>query len=254
MDFITEIASSYIHVDYLAIRCQFQPEGSGCPVSRVSLGGLYQKVGNSLMPCPRNNKNKTGNATQPAKTKRSSDKNHKTPKTADGLLETPPLPPASLPAEQDAWEMDEETVMYFLYRFQALEQALMKAGYTQSGRIPGSTRPDWSRFARHIQPRFNLDSSTVIQGAVAYMLWDEDNLAERNERIENGAPWANPDPHNDTVWLAELLQQTERKLIHALNFPGQPDCDLAMVSSALFIVDEWSRLDPEVEKQLNDGQ
>ena len=85
------------------------------------------------------------------------------------------------------------------------------------------------------------------------MLLDEDNLDLRNERIEEAYPWENPDPHNDIVWLAELLQHTWKRLIHWLNFPDAPAVDIAMVSAALFIVDAWAKIDPEVEKLLVSG-
>ncbi|MGE5374981.1 MAG: hypothetical protein ACM3XO_07970 [Bacteroidota bacterium] len=194
------------------------------------------------MPCPRNNKSKTGDGDRPAE-----------PQTRISKNETDPGP-ESLPgpqAEEDAWLVDEETVMYFLYRYQDLEQALMRAGYIQAGGSPAGARPDWPRFARQIQTRFEQDPEPVLQAAVTHMLWDDDNLAQRNERLENSALWENRDLNNDVVWLAELLQQTWQKLVHGLNFPGQPGCDIDMVSAALFIVDAWSRLDADVEKQLS---
>lgn len=202
------------------------------------------------MPCPRNNKNKTGSNAHPAKSKRNAARNHPGPMTGDGPLETL-LPAQSSPGEEeDAWLVDEETVMFFLIRYQELEQALMRAGYTRASHTPGRAQPDWPRFARHIQPLHDARASEAVRCAAAFMLLDEDNLALREERLENAPPWENPDPHNDAIWLAELLQWTERKLFHGLNFVGTPGCDITMVTAALLIVDEWSRLDPEVEKLL----
>jgi hypothetical protein len=213
------------------------------------------------MPSPRNNKNKTQDPSGAAKSKKSIQKKEPRAGSHDKPAEAPqPIPPwkdginGPLPYINDELiEPDEETVLYFLSHYQALERALMRAGYTRAGHTSGSVQPDWPRFARHIQPRFEKDTEPVIQGAVAYMLLDEDHLALREERIENAHPWESPDPHNDTVWLAELLQQTRKRLIHWLNFPGAPAMDMAMVSAALFIVDAWSILDPQVEKLLGKG-
>jgi hypothetical protein len=156
---------------------------------------------------------------------------------------------ASPAQDNDAGRVDEEAVLHFLFRYQELEQALMRAGYIQAGRTSGSSQPDWSRFARHIQSSFHPDSDPALHGAVAYMLWDDDNLAQRNERIEKSLIWE--DPNNNMVWLAELLQQIWRRVVHGLNLPGQQGCDITMICAAEFILDAWARLDTEVEKQLS---
>lgn len=235
----------------------------GYPWRKARQRTIEWKVGKDLMPSPRNNKAKTGNTARPAKAKRKIKKSDAAPGTGSEPTETsrPLQSPPEAPALRNPLadraarlrEVDEELVLTFLSYYQALEQALMRAGYIRASHTPGTSQPDWPRFARHIQPRFDPDSSPVLQGAVAYMLWDEDNLDLRNERIEKFQPWENPDPHNDTVWLAELVQQTGRKLIQGLNFPGERWYDMAMVSAALFIVEEWSHLDLEVEKLLVSG-
>jgi hypothetical protein len=148
-------------------------------------------------------------------------------------------------------EYDEELVLTFLSHFNSLEQALVRAGYTQASHAPTTARADWGSFARHIEKQFDPDSSPVLQGAVAYLLCDPENRELRYERIGNSYPWENPDPHNDIVWLSELLQQTGARLLHELNFPGRPRCDLATISAAWFIVEAWSHLDPQVERLLS---
>jgi hypothetical protein len=197
------------------------------------------------MPTPRNNKTKRTDTARPANTQKRREQNNTGPTSENE-------PPKTQSPTQDevARRLDEQAVMHFLFRYQELEQAVMRAGYIRAGRTPGSSQPDWSRFARHIQSSFDRDSDPAVQGAVAYMLLEDDNLAQRNERLENSPLWEDPDPNNDTVWLAELLQQTWRKVIHALNFPGRPGCDMNMICAAEFILDAWAHLDPEVEKQL----
>ncbi len=213
------------------------------------------------MPSPRNNKNKSQSTSGAEKPKKGGQKMEPRPGDRNKPVDSPqPIPPwkdginSPLPYRSDELiEPDEETLLYFFSHYHVLEQAIMRAGYTRSGHTPGSAQPDWPRFARHIEPEFRKDSEPVIQGAVAYMLLDEEHLDLRNERIENSHFWESPDPHNDVVWLAELLQHIWKRLIHWLNFPDAPAVDIAMVSAALFIVDAWAKLDPEVERQLVSG-
>jgi hypothetical protein len=205
------------------------------------------------MPSPRNNKSKAGNNTRPPeKSKRKLTQKEIGPGTGNEPLDTA-LPLHAAP-RADVHESDDELVLTFLSHYQALELAMIRAGYTRSSHTPGTAQADWARFARSIQPRFDPKSSPVLEGAVAYMLLDDDYLELRNERIENAYPWENPDPHNDTVWLSELVQLTGRKLIQGLNFPRETGCDITMVTAALFIVEEWSQLDPEVERFLRNVQ
>jgi hypothetical protein len=82
------------------------------------------------------------------------------------------------------------------------------------------------------------------------MLLNDDNVAQRNERITNAPLWGDTDPNNDIVWLAELLQQTWRKVMHGLNFSWRPECSLDRVWAAEIILDVRVCLDTEVEKRL----
>lgn len=158
------------------------------------------------------------------------------------------IPPSSqAPANRD---FDEELVLTFVCHYQALERALVRAGYRRAGRTPGSFQADWGRFAYHLEGRFNPAASPVLQGAVAHLLCEPDNLELREQRLENSFFWDITSPHRDIVWLSELIQLTGTRLVHGLNFPGRPRVDLAQVSAALFVLEEWAHLDPEVESLL----
>ncbi len=146
---------------------------------------------------------------------------------------------------------DEELALTFLTYYHALEQAMMRAGFTRSGRTPGTSQADWHRFARHIEPKFDPDSSPVLQGAVSYLLWEDENLARRNQRLEEARPWESGSPFSDILWISELLQRTRNKLTYDLNLPGAPACDTAQVMASLMIVEEWGKLEPDVSQYLN---
>jgi hypothetical protein len=147
-------------------------------------------------------------------------------------------------------ELDEELALTFLTLYHTFEQALVRAGYTRASRTPGSARADWERFARHIEDQFDPDSSPVLQGAVAYLLFEQKNLDLRNKRLDDAFPWDVSSPHSDIVWISVLIQQTWNQLTHWINFMGTPDSDISQVMAAMFVLEAWAGIDPEVKRLL----
>lgn len=147
-------------------------------------------------------------------------------------------------------ESDEELVLTFLTEYHALEQALVRAGFTGVGRTPGNAQPDWVRFARHIERYFDPDSSPQLQGAVAYMLGQTENWERRMDLLEDTFPWETASPHSDVVWLTELVQQARNRLAHGLNTPDRMDYNSTYVTAALYVVEAWAHIDPDVERWL----
>jgi hypothetical protein len=181
---------------------------------------------------------------------------HEAMKASEPLPEEPGVGPVSDPSADQASTSDEfdmEMALTFLTDYHALEQALVRAGYTRASRSPGSTQADWELFARHIEDRFDPDSSAVLQGAVAHLLWHEENMDLRRKRLQDCALWEDFNPNNDIVWISELLQHTRNKLIHGINLPGLPGCDFDQVLAALFVVEAWSHVDSKVESMLMPG-
>ena len=72
-----------------------------------------------------------------------------------------------------------ELALDFLTWYQALGQALVRAGFTRASRTPATGQPDWESFALHIEERFDPDSDGAVQGAVAYLSWSPANRALR---------------------------------------------------------------------------
>ena len=115
---------------------------------------------------------------------------------------------------------------------------------------PRSLLPNWEQFALHIEDRFDPDSEPVLQGAVSYLSWHDENLARRNARIDDSYPWETYDVNNDMVWLAETIQRVGHQLADEINHMDRQPCDDAQVSAALFVLMAWAELDPEVARWL----
>jgi hypothetical protein len=147
-------------------------------------------------------------------------------------------------------DADGELVLIFLTEFRALEQALIRAGFTKAGGTHGTAQPDWVRFVRHIERRFHPESSPELQGAVSYLLYDPDKLELRRERLQGSYPGETFSAHSDILWLSELVQEIGNKLIHGINFQKTPGYDTEYVMAALLVVEAWSYIDPTVESLL----
>lgn len=154
------------------------------------------------------------------------------------------LLPKKNPPQND---FDGELALIFLSHYHALEEALVRAGYTRAGHTTGNPRPDWGRFARHIEGKFVPESSPELMGAVCYLLADPEKEALRRER-----PGASS-PQSDLLWLAELVQEIRDRLLLRINFPDIPLRDDTAVLAAFLIVQNWSHIDPGVESLLAHG-
>ena len=100
-------------------------------------------------------------------------------------------------------DFDEELVLTFLTNYHSLEQALVRAGFTRAGHTPGNPRPDWGKFARHIERLFDPDSSPELMGAVCYLLGEPEEQELRRERLQASVPGELSSPASDIVWLSE---------------------------------------------------
>jgi hypothetical protein len=167
-------------------------------------------------------------------------------RTLRELTQTGPKP--APPTRYDEW--DEEMVLDFLTRYNDLGQALVQAGFTKGSQTPGMLLPNWEQFALHIEEQFDPDSDPVLQGAVAYLNWHEQNLARRNARIDDSQLWETYDVDNDMVWLAESIQRVAHQLSDEISHMDRQPLDDAQVLAALDVVMAWAELDPEVARWL----
>ncbi len=152
------------------------------------------------------------------------------------------------PTRYDEW--DEEMVIDFLIHYHDLEQALVRAGFVKGGPTPGTLLPNWEQFALHIEEQFDPDSDPVVQGAVAYLNWQPENLDRRNARIDEAHTWETYDVGDDMVWLAESIQRVAHHLTDEINHMDRQPLDDTQLSAVLFVLMAWEELDPEVARWL----
>ncbi len=205
------------------------------------------------MPATKNNKNDPTNPAKPSKKEPGegalpgTDRERwKAARTLRELTQAGEKPPP--PTRYDEW--DEEMVLDFLTRYHDLGQALVQAGFTRGCPTPGMLLPNWEQFALHIEEQFDPDSDVVLQGAVSYLNWHEENLALRNARIDDSQVWETYDVDNDMVWLAESIQRVAHQLTDEINHMDRQPLDDAQVFAALDVLMAWEELDPEVARWL----
>lgn len=149
--------------------------------------------------------------------------------------------------QTDHNNLDEALALDYLGYYRSLEGALLRAGFARPGRTPGSARPDWQQFALSLRGKFVPDLETEIMAAVDYLLNNPAMQDLRFERMETAPPEESSYLHYDIVWLSELVQEIGNRLLHWINFRGDPGCDDADVTAALLIVDAWLSIDPRVK-------
>ena len=131
--------------------------------------------------------------------------------------------------------MDEQLILTYLAYHRLLEQALVRAGFVMALSIHKQPRPDWYRWARHIEKQFDPLSSEELGMAVAHLLDLRDDMETLPGRMQNRLTWESDSRFSDNLWLAEMLQRTSSLLIHRYNFAETPGCDTPQVMAALFV-------------------
>jgi hypothetical protein len=136
---------------------------------------------------------------------------------------------------------DTEPVFTFLTAFSRFEQALKKAGFTLPGQ---NAQPDWERFAKDVEGRFDLEATPELQGAVLYVL----RSSKRQPRGTISGYLS------EVLWLATLIQETAKNLSRRMNFGHLPDIDDEFMTASRVILEAWSHCNPNLEKILNGVQ
>jgi hypothetical protein len=151
------------------------------------------------------------------------------------------------PQTSDDNNLDEGLVLDYLADCHSLDGALVRAGFARAGRSPGTARPDWQQFALSIQGKFVPDPEEEVGAAVAYLLTDPARQELRWQRMEDSTLGEPSYLHYDIVWLSVLLEEIRNRLLHWINFRGEPGCDDTDVAAAVLIVHAWSSIDPRVK-------
>lgn len=147
-------------------------------------------------------------------------------------------------------DLDGDLILTFLTEFELFEQALVRAGYVKAGSGYRNAQPDWTGYARQIEPRFRPDSSVEVQGAISYLLCDPDNRRLREQRLEDSLPGELSNAESDLFWLVELIQETGRKLTYGIHFPETYEMETTYVTAAWFVLAALSAYDPKVDRLL----
>ncbi len=142
-------------------------------------------------------------------------------------------------------KVDEHLILTYLTCHRLLEQALVRAGFVMALSSNKQPRPDWYRWARHIEKQFDPMSSEELGMSVAHLLDLRDQMETLPGRMQNRLTWESASTFSDNLWLAEMLQRTGSRLIHRYNFAKTPGCDTPQVMAALFVVQKWLQLVPE---------
>jgi len=144
-------------------------------------------------------------------------------------------------------DFDGDLILTFLTEFHLFEQALVRAGYTRASSAYRNAQPDWIQYARHIERRFRPDSSVELEGAVAYLLFEPSKRKLRDERLESPLPEEASNAESDILWLAELVQETGRKLSYGIQFLERSEMETSYLTAALLVLAAMSACDPTVD-------
>jgi hypothetical protein len=150
----------------------------------------------------------------------------------------------------DSSANQDQLVLGFLTYYDALEQALVRAGFTQARSTPGSVQADWEMFARHIAERFDPLSKPELIGATSYLLWGEKNQARREKLLKAASPTESARLTEDMVWITEVIRQTGTQAKYGLHFNRSSDFDMGQIVSVMVVLQHWASLDPKLQSLL----
>jgi len=144
----------------------------------------------------------------------------------------------------DGNDANTDVVLTFFAQFSKFEKGLKRAGFTKMGPGARNIRPDWERFARHIEKRFDPESRPELQGAIAYIL---DRPIRRQTRRQI------PGFRSDVLWMSTVIQETANNLSRSIHFERYSDSDIELVFACMVILSAFAECDPSLEKILNEG-
>ena len=139
-------------------------------------------------------------------------------------------------------EADADLILTYLAFYRHLEQALVRAGFVRVISSHNQPRPDWYRWAMHIEKQFDPASDDVLHQSVDHLLLLRDDMEALPGRWQNRLQWESASPYSDILWLTEMLQETSLRLTQRYNFADTPGCDAGQVMAALFVVQAWLEL------------
>lgn len=145
---------------------------------------------------------------------------------------------------QEDHDTNTEIVLTFFAQFSKFEKVLKKAGFTTTRPGARNARPDWERFARHIEGKLDAEGSPELQGAIAYLI---DRPIKRQTRRPI------PGFRSDVLWMATVVQETANNLSRSIHFDRYSDSDVELVFACMVILTAFAECDPNMQRLLKEN-
>lgn len=136
--------------------------------------------------------------------------------------------------------LDRELVLEFFWKFSVFECALKREGFLRARREDAAAEPDWRKFARDIEGRFDAASVSGFAEAKSELL----RLSPRRQVVRDGRLAWEPIDQNrgsEDEFIIQLMKAVRNNLFHGGKYPDGPIDEVArnrdILRAALKILD-----------------
>lgn len=139
-------------------------------------------------------------------------------------------------------DFDRELVFKFFIVFSLFEYALKRARFRNES---GDVMPDWEKFAREIENRFDRQASPEIEEAVDYLL----NKPPKRQVVNGTLIWqerTRPTGKTDYEWLSLIIRAVRNNLFHGGKFIYERPRDTLLIQHSLTILEAWAQADNRI--------
>ncbi len=140
-------------------------------------------------------------------------------------------------------DFDRELVFKFFAVFSLFEYSLKSAGFRNQS---GDAVPDWEKFARTIQRKFNPQVSDEVAEAVKYLV----EKPPMRQTIDQGRlKWVErmkPEGKTDCEWLSLIVRAVRNNLFHGGKFVYQRPRDTLLIQHSLTVLEAWAQCDGRI--------
>ena len=152
-------------------------------------------------------------------------------------------------------DFDRELVFKFFVGFSLFEKALKETDFHKERSDPEKIEPDWREFATKIKDRFtticNLPDNKELAIAVNYLLSNPPKKQVfRDGHIQFVSTGRSS--NSDTEWLTVLINRIRNNLFHGAKFSYEHPRDTDLLHYSLIILEEWSTLNPDIKRVLEE--
>ena len=152
--------------------------------------------------------------------------------------------------------LDRELVLDFFWKFSVFECALKRGGFLRTGRNKVA-EPDWDRFGREIQGRFEQVSVAGFKEAVAELT----RLCPQRQVVRDGRlgwdPIARQEDESDEEFTLRLMKTSRNNLFHGGKYPDGPIDEIAhnrkILRAAITTLDGCYELHADVKRWIDEA-